>query len=93
MRLIAEEGELEDRRTMAGDLLINEIMADNDAIIEDPDEAGAFEDSVEVYNPGTAAVDLGGMYLTDDVSNLTEWQFPGWIVHRRRWLSFDLGGW
>ena len=73
-RLAAET--LEDRRMLAGDLFINEIMADNDAIIEDPDEAGAFEDWVEVYNPGTAAVDQGGMYLTDDVSDPTQWQFP-----------------
>ena len=49
-RLAAEM--LEDRRMLAGDLFINEIMADNDAIIEDPDEAGAFEDWVEVYING-----------------------------------------
>jgi len=73
-RLAAEA--MEDRRMLAGSLFINEIMADNDAIIEDPDEAGAFEDWIEVYNAGTAAVDLGGMYLTDDVSDPMQWQFP-----------------
>ncbi|TWU32194.1 CotH kinase family protein [Novipirellula artificiosorum] len=61
---------------LAGDLFINEIMADNDTIIEDPDEAGAFEDWVEIYNPTAAAIDLGGMYLTDDVSDPMQWQFP-----------------
>jgi len=40
---------LEDRRMLAGNLFINEIMADNDAIIEDPNEAEAFEDWVEIY--------------------------------------------
>jgi spore coat protein CotH len=73
-RLRAEA--LEARQLLAGDLCINEIMADNDAIIEDPDEAGAFEDWVELYNPTTASIDLSGKYLTDDVSDPTQWQFP-----------------
>ncbi|TWU58699.1 Inner spore coat protein H [Rubripirellula tenax] len=73
-RLCAEA--LEARQLLAGDLFINEIMASNTATIEDPDEAGAFEDWVEIYNAGTAAVDLGGMYLTDDVNAPTQWQFP-----------------
>jgi PKD repeat protein len=57
-------------------VFINEIMADNDTTIEDPDEAGAFEDWIELYNPGTASVDLSGFYLTDDAGNPTQWQFP-----------------
>ncbi len=58
------------------ELYINEFMADNDATIEDPDEAGAFEDWIELYNPGTEAIDLTGMYLTDTLSDPTLWQFP-----------------
>ncbi|TWU59230.1 Inner spore coat protein H [Rubripirellula tenax] len=73
-RLSAEA--LEARQLLAGDLFINEIMASNTTTIEDPDEAGAFEDWVEIYNAGTTAVDLGGMYLTDDVDAPTQWQFP-----------------
>lgn len=73
-RLFSEA--LEDRQMLAADLCINEIMADNDAVIEDPDEAGAFEDWVEIYNPGTESVDLTGMYLTDDPSEPMQWQFP-----------------
>ncbi|TWU48095.1 CotH kinase family protein [Rubripirellula reticaptiva] len=73
-RLRAEA--LEARQLLAGDLFINEIMADNDTIIEDPDEAGAYEDWVEIYNAGTTAIDLGGKYLTDDVDAPTQWQFP-----------------
>lgn len=61
---------------LAGDLCINEIMADNDAVIEDPNEAGAFEDWVELYNSGSESVDLTGMYLTDDTTEPTQWQFP-----------------
>lgn len=60
----------------AVDIYINEIMADNDASIEDPDEAGAFEDWIELYNPGSTTIDLSGFYLTDDSSDPTQWQFP-----------------
>ena len=35
------------------EIYINEFMADNDTVVEDPDEAGAFEDWIELYNPGT----------------------------------------
>jgi spore coat protein CotH len=57
-------------------LYINEFMADNDTIIEDPDEAGAYEDWIELYNPGTEAIDLSGMYMTDDPTDPVQWQFP-----------------
>ncbi|MGB7343217.1 MAG: lamin tail domain-containing protein [Pirellulaceae bacterium] len=67
---------LEHRQLLAGDLFINEIMASNSTTIEDPDEAGAYEDWVEIYNAGTTAVDLADMYLTDDVNAPTQWQFP-----------------
>jgi len=55
-------------------LYINEFMADNDATIEDPDDTGKFEDWIELFNPGTESVDLGGMYLTDDTADPTLWQ-------------------
>ncbi len=63
-----------------GRLVINEIMADNDSIYQDPDEAGAFEDWFEVYNPGTAAVDMSGMYITDNPQNPTKWKVGDGVV-------------
>lgn len=59
-----------------GILLINEIMADNDSVFQDPNEVGAYEDWFEVYNPGTAAVNMSGMYITDNLSNPTKWKVP-----------------
>jgi uncharacterized protein (TIGR03437 family) len=59
-----------------GILLINEIMADNDSAFQDPNEAGAYEDWFEVYNPGTSAVNMSGMYITDNLSNPTKWKVP-----------------
>ena len=61
-------------------LLINEFMADNDATIEDPDEPGEFPDWVELYNPGVAEADLSGMYLTDDLSDPTQWRIPDGVT-------------
>lgn len=55
-------------------LFINEIMADNRQTRRD--EAGEFEDWVELYNPGDQPLDLGGMYLTDDPRNTRKWRFP-----------------
>ncbi len=59
-----------------GILLINEIMADNDSVFQDPNEAGAYEDWFEVYNPGSAAVNMSGMYITDNLTNPTKWKVP-----------------
>ncbi|WP_160168183.1 CotH kinase family protein [Rhodopirellula sallentina] len=67
---------LEARQMLAGDLCINELMADNDSIIEDPDEVGAFDDWIEIYNASTDAIDLSGKFLTDDVSDPEQWEFP-----------------
>ncbi len=55
-------------------LYLNEFMAKNDTGIQD--ETGAFEDWVEIWNPGPAAVEMGGLFLTDDLSLPTRWSFP-----------------
>ena len=57
-------------------LVINEFMADNTGTIEDPDEAGEYPDWIEIYNPGSAPIDMGGMYLTDKLNTPTFWQIP-----------------
>ncbi len=55
-------------------LFINEFLASNNATYDD--EYGEFDDWVEIYNAGSTPVDLGGMYLTDDLSNATKLQIP-----------------
>jgi hypothetical protein len=54
-------------------LVVNEFMADNETTVAD--EAGEFEDWVEIHNTGTEAVDLSDMYLTDDLSFRDKWKF------------------
>jgi hypothetical protein len=53
---------------------INELLARN--LTSPEDEAGEHEDFIELYNAGPAVVDVGGMYLTDDLANPTAWQIP-----------------
>jgi len=55
-------------------IVINEGSNKNYSTIADED--GEFEDWIELYNPGTEAVDLSGMYLTDNPLNLSKWEFP-----------------
>ncbi len=55
-------------------LYINEFMASNDAA--NADEYGEYEDWIEIYNPGSEAVDIGGMYISDDLADLTTYQIP-----------------
>ncbi len=72
-----------------GQLLINEIMADNDSAFPDPEEAGAFEDWFEVFNPGNTAVNMSGMYITDNTNNPTKWKVPdGVTIPARGYLVF-----
>ena len=49
-------------------------MASNDTTLADGD--GNFSDWIEVYNPTTSPVDLGGWHLSDDANNLDKWTFP-----------------
>jgi len=70
----AEEGSSEP--SAAGILYINEFMADNGSTIEDPDGPVEFDDWIEIYNAGDSSVNMGGMYLTDDLENPTKWQVP-----------------
>ena len=57
-------------------LFINEFMADNETTIPDPDGSGGYPDWIEIYNAGANTIDLGGMYLTDDINEPTKWMIP-----------------
>ena len=56
------------------DIFINELMADNISTIAD--DNSDYDDWVELYNDTDKDIDLGGMYLTDNLLNPTKWQFP-----------------
>ena len=55
-------------------LVINEMMASN--LGEAMGPATNFDSWIEVYNPGDKAVDMGGMYLGMNDTNLKYWKMP-----------------
>ena len=59
-------------------LYVNEFMADNDNTIAD--KYGEYDDWLEIYNPGPDSVNLGGMYLTDDLSDPTQFRISDTIT-------------
>lgn len=66
--------------TMPGDvtqLKINEFMTVNGGSVidpADPEPQDGNDDWVEIYNPTAGPVDLQGLYLTDNLENLTKFQ-------------------
>lgn len=70
-------------------LVINEFMASNRSTLEDLDEPGEYPDWIELYNGTSSAIDLGGLYLTDDVLRLAKWRIaPGVVIGSGQWLVF-----
>ena len=55
-------------------LVINELMADNTGSARD--QNGNYDDWIEIYNYGDSAVNIGGMYLTDNQSAANGWRVP-----------------
>ncbi len=55
-------------------IVINEYISDNESTIQN--ETGEYGDWIELYNFGSETVQLGGMYLTDNLFNPTKWQIP-----------------
>ena len=63
-------------------LFVNEILADNESVLAD--EAGEFDDWVEIYNAGPEAVALEGYALSDDPAEPDKFIFPA--------VSVEAGG-
>lgn len=55
-------------------IVINEIMLVNDSTITD--ETGEFVAWIELFNPTSDSVDLGGAGLSDDLGDPEKWSFP-----------------
>ena len=68
-------------------LVINEFMASNNTVIRDPQ--GQYDDWIEIYNYGADAIDTGGMYLTDNLSDTTKWRIP---AHNAASTTIQAGG-
>ena len=57
-----------------GDIIINELMASNVDVVADAD--GSYEDWIELLNTTENELFLGGLYLSDDATNLSKWALP-----------------
>lgn len=60
-------------------LYVNEWMADSSGGFYDPTD-GKPEDWFELYNASGTAIDLGGYYLTDDITDTNKFVIPGGTV-------------
>ncbi len=74
-------------------LVINEVMADNQGILEDPTRPGEFPDWIELYNFGPITVSLDSLYLTDDIDKPTRFAIPaGLSIPPDQYLLFFADG-
>jgi len=72
---------------LAGILFINEWLTSNTTGIKDA--SGKREDWFELYNSSEIPIDLGGYYLTDDLTQPKKWLIPpGNVVGHRGFALF-----
>lgn len=56
------------------ELVINEVQSDN--FISYTDNAGEYEDWVELHNPTNSPIDIAGYFVTDRLDRPQKWQVP-----------------
>ena len=67
------------------DVVINELMASNDATVADQDEE--FDDWIELFNTTNSDIDLTGYFLSDNSANLDKYDIPeGTIIPANGYL-------
>lgn len=55
-------------------VVINELMASNTSTVQD--NAGEYDDWIELYNKSNTSINIGGWNLTDDELNLSKFSIP-----------------
>ncbi len=66
-------------------LVINEFMTSNE-LESITDEYGEPEDWIELFNSGGASLDLSGLYLSDDSTNLKKYDLSGILMQPGEFL-------
>ena len=92
---LGASGWAQQRQGSVSSVFINELMALNRTTLAD--SQGRYDDWIELYNAGNMTVDLGGCYLTDDLSDPTKWQIPAGIAFSGHgflliWADDEAGG-
>ncbi|HVO73303.1 MAG TPA: CotH kinase family protein [Ignavibacteriaceae bacterium] len=57
-------------------IFINEFLSANRSINPDMVDFGDFSDWIELYNDENSSVNIGGFYLTDDLTQPLKWRIP-----------------
>jgi hypothetical protein len=65
-------------------------MASNSSVLQDDDND--FSDWIEIYNRGSAAVNLLNWSLTDDAQNPSKWRFPSTNIGPREFMVVFASG-
>ena len=60
-------------------IAVNEWMSDNETFLADPTD-GNYEDWFELYNPSASDANLGGYYLTDNLTITNMFAVPGGTI-------------
>lgn len=79
LKAIFEECDCNETFSQYSELVLNEVAPSNDATTDIVDEYGIHSDWVEIYNPTDKAIDLAGLYLSDDNQNIAKSLIP--ITH------------
>lgn len=66
------------------DVVINELLASN--LETQTDQAGEYDDWIELYNNTSSDISLTGYYLTDDNADILKWAFPDIIIEAEGYL-------
>ena len=74
MTWIDSQTQVDPGQWLLPELVINEFLAINNTTISD--ELDEYDDWLEIYNYGAESIDIGGMHLSDDLSNLSKYQIP-----------------
>lgn len=72
------------------DLIINEYMIDNKSNHYSKD--GYYYDWVELYNYSNKEIDVGNLYLTDDITILNKYKLPNIKISKKDYLLIYLSG-
>jgi hypothetical protein len=60
------------------DLVLNEFMASNTITVTD--EAGEYDDWIEIYNNTAETLSTKGLYLSDSSSYMSKWEIPDLLI-------------
>ena len=71
-------------------ITINEVCSRNANITADED--GDYPDFIELYNAGSAAVDLNGYSISDNIDSAAFWTFPSVTIQPQSYLTVFASG-